>query len=190
MAVNDITDGYALPCGRGLEDLWARLQAGDRLVDQDEHERNCPHCQAAGGSLRMLNEATRQLADEPIAPRPALIDRIMSAVRAEARRGEMVPLPTRGGPIGVSEQAIAVVLRFAADGVPGVRARRCTVRTRSVDEQGSGVIDVELSLALRYGVGPAEQILAEVRARVAAAAAVVVGIRVDTCDLRLEDLYP
>jgi hypothetical protein len=82
------------------------------------------------------------------------------------------------------------VLRFAADGVPGVRARRCTVRTRSVDEQGSGVIDVELSLALRYGVGPAEQILAEVRARVAAAAVVVVGIRVDRCDLRLEDLYP
>ncbi|HEY0807417.1 MAG TPA: hypothetical protein VGD84_20295 [Pseudonocardiaceae bacterium] len=95
MAVNEFTDGYALPCGRRLESIWSRLQVGDGLVDGDEHERTCQHCQAACGSLRMLNEATRQLVDEPAAPSPGLTDRIMSAVWAETRRAEIIPLPTR-----------------------------------------------------------------------------------------------
>jgi uncharacterized alkaline shock family protein YloU len=179
MAVNHAPDDYVLPCDRRLEPIWDRLDAG-----ADSHERTCPHCQDARQSLLVLRAATRQLVDEPVTPPLGLTGRIMSAVRAELRRSDMVALPSTTGRIEVSEQAVAVVLRFAADQVTGVRARRCTVRT-----EADGVIAVELSVALRYGTGPVEDVVAEVRARVIAAAESGIGLRVVTCALLIEDLY-
>jgi hypothetical protein len=187
MAVNHATDVYALPCERLLDDVAAAMQAGQ---PPDEHERNCPHCRMAREGLRALWEATRLLVDEPVEPPPGLTERIMSAVRAEVRRPSMVALPpTELGPVKVSEQAIAVVLRYAADTVDGVRARRCAIRRAGRDEHGMAVLSVELSLALAYGTGPADQVLAAVRRRVAELAGARIGVRIAACDLVLEDVF-
>ncbi|WP_410563198.1 Asp23/Gls24 family envelope stress response protein [Amycolatopsis sp. cmx-4-61] len=174
---------YELPCERDVEQVWERLDAvGAGLAD--EHELTCPHCRAARESLLALREATSELAAEEEAPSPDLFARIMSAVRAEVRRGSMVPLPTpEPGFVEVSEQAVAAVLRYAADTVDGVRARRCRVRT--VD----GGIEVDLTVAVSQRLVAGGEALAKVRERVTAAAAARVGLTLVKLDVFVDDVY-
>ena len=177
MAMNETDQGYLLPCGRDVEAVW------DRLDEIDAHELECPHCLGARESLRALRAATEEMAHDAEEPSRALFGRIMSAVRAEVRRGEVLPVPSdAAGPIHVSGRAIAAVLRFAADTVPGVRARHCQVVAR-ID-----VIDVEMKLAVSY-VNLTVDLVDVVRERVTAAAAARVGVRVNRLDITVEDLY-
>ncbi len=176
MAVEHAT--YLLPCGRDVDQVWQRLDE-----PADEHERTCPHCEGTRASLTVLRGLTHELARETTEPSLDLTGRIMAAVRAEVRRHDLVDLPTElPGGIRVSAQAVAAVLRFAADTVEGVRARRCKVT--GIDDG----ITVELSLAVSYRQF-ARSALDEVRARVHAAADARVGVRLDRLDLILDDLY-
>ncbi|MEU5691781.1 Asp23/Gls24 family envelope stress response protein [Actinosynnema sp. NPDC020468] len=175
-------DGYELPCGRDVEQVWRRLDAVDAGL-ADAHELECPHCRTAGEGLRRLRRVTGELVAEEVAPPAGLSGRIMAAVRAEVRRREMIPLPTdEPGAVEVSDQAVASVLRFAADTVPGVRARRCRVR-RAADG-----IEVRLSVAVSAH-GFAAVRLEDVRARVLAAARSRIGVRPVRLDLVVDDLY-
>jgi hypothetical protein len=175
---------YELPCERDVEQVWERLDAvGAGLAD--EHELTCPHCRVARESLLALREATSELVAEEDAPSPDLFGRIMSAVRAEVRRGSMVPLPTpEPGFVEISEQAVAAVLRYAADTVDSVRARRCRVRTVS-----EGVVEVELTLAVGMRNAVGGEALAKVRERVTAAAAARVGLTLARLDLLVDDVF-
>ena len=195
MAVSQTSEGYTLPCGRDLEELWDRLEAGTAGLP-GSHAQDCPHCQTALSGLTALRSATRALADAPVAVPPRLNGRIMAAVRADVRRTRMLPLPAAslepGGQAEISQQAVAVMLRYAADSVDGVRARRCAVRARAADDAPDGTAgwaDVEMSLVLRYGVSPGEQVLAAVRRAVLAAADARIGLRVARCDLLVEDVW-
>ena len=180
MAMNIASD-YLLPCGRDVEQVWEHLDDVDA-----EHERHCPHCTAARGSLWLLREATTQLVAEEITPPPGLTGRVMAAVRAEVRRRDLLPLPTtEPGAVRISDQVVAVVLRFAADTVPGVRARRCQVTRVEGSEHDVRVV---LSLAVRYPEFTATA-LDEVRERVRAAADGRIGLRLTELELVLEDLY-
>jgi hypothetical protein len=183
MAMTD----YELPCERGVEQVWERLDAvGAGLAD--EHELTCPHCRAARESLLALRAATAELVAEDDVP-PALFGRIMSAVRAEVRRGSMVALPTpEPGFVEISEQAVAAVLRYAADTVDGVRARRCRVRAGTSGGVG-GVVDVELTLAVSLRNVTGGEALALVRERVTAAAAARVGLTLAKLDLLVDDIF-
>jgi hypothetical protein len=186
MAVNQ---GYELPCDRDLELVWERLDiVGEGLAD--EHELTCPHCRTARESLLALREATAELVLETEQPPPDLVGRIMSAVRAEVRRGQMVSLPTtEAGLVEVSEQAVAVVLRYAADAVGGVRARRCRVRTVGLGDAGESLVEVELTLAVSVRAAGGSAMLDLVRTRVSAAAAARVGLRLVKLDLLVDDIY-
>ncbi len=185
MAMNQATGGYVLPCGRDLELVWQHLEIGAK----DDHDLGCRHCDTARGSLQALREATRALAEDDVAPPPDLTSRIMTAVRAEIRRGNTVDLATsEPGQVEVSTRAVAVVLRYAADGVAGVRARRCRIRPVGTDEFGASEVDVELSIAVSHH-STAEHVWNAVRERVSAAAAARVGLRVVRLDLIVDDLY-
>lgn len=189
MAVNGATDAeYRLPCGRDLEAVWDRLDAVEAGLG-DEHETHCPHCTAARESLRALRAATGELIAEPEPPPPDLTSRIMSAVRAEVRRGRALPLatPLPGG-VEISERAVAAVLRFAADSVPGVRARRCRVKPVGTEPDGRTVVDVELAVAVRAGT-PVVGVLPVVRERVCAALDARIGLRAGRLDLVVADVY-
>jgi hypothetical protein len=185
MAVNRANEDYLLPCGRDVEHVWQRLdeiEAGRA----DAHERGCPYCQATRESLTVLRDLTRELAEDTGGPSLDLTGRIMAAVRAEVRRHDLLPLPTsEPGGVRVSAHAVAAVLRFAADGVPGVRARRCRVSTVDSDDLA---MTVEMSLAVSYR-GFARHALDDVRTRVAAAAEARIGVRLERLDLILDDLY-
>ena len=76
---------------------------------------------------------------------------------------------------------------FAADGVPGVRARRCQVSAAAA-ANGEVALTVELGIAVSYGAFAADA-LDVVRERVSAAAASRIGTRVDRLDLTVTDLY-
>jgi len=178
-------DAHLLPCGRGIEDLWTRLDSTG-----DEHERHCPHCRTARTSLHALAEATRAvLADESLTAPPGLHNRIMFAVRAEVRRGQRLPLPAGDlGPIDVSEQAVAAALRFAADTVSGVRARRCRVHNAH-DVAGREALEVRLGIAIAYSPDTSIDVVQAVRDRVVAAAAGQVGLDLLRVDVQVEDVY-
>lgn len=176
--------GYMLPCGRDVETVWERLDAVDTGV-ADTHDLDCEYCSAARYSLLVLREVTGELALEEIGPTLGLTNRIMSAVRAEVRRHRMLALPTsEPGGVRISEQAVAAVLRFAADSVDGVRARRCKITATETD----GAVEVSMSLAVSYRDFAAAAV-DEVRERVRAAAAARVGMTLVRLDLAVEDLY-
>lgn len=190
MAVNSTTDrDYLLPCGRDLEQVWRRLDAVEAGL-ADEHEASCAHCAAARESLRALRTATRELIEDPEAPPPDLFGRIMVAVRAEVRRGRTLDLPTpHPGSVQISEESVAVVLRYAADTVPGVRARGCRVRVAESGPDGERVIAVEMSVAVRMGGSGVAELIPVVRDRVRTAAAARVGLRLGRLDLTVADIY-
>ncbi|ODU27991.1 MAG: hypothetical protein ABT15_07210 [Pseudonocardia sp. SCN 73-27] len=197
MAVNELGDhlrqGHPLPCGRLVEDVFDDLDRG-RI---DDHGRTCVHCATARRSLTTLMEATRALVDDPAEPPPNLLDRIMQAVRAEGRRGEalpLVPIDDTGaavvpdlGPVDISRQAVAAVVRYAADTVDGVRARSCRV---TVDDADVGALRIEMTLSLRYGAGPANELVETVRARIGSALHGQVGVRAGAVDLEIVDVWP
>ncbi|MBW0271820.1 hypothetical protein ATM97_14540 [Nocardia sp. MH4] len=187
MAVTNQTDNdYLLPCGRGLEQVWDRLDA----PDADQHEASCPHCAGARESLLTLRNATRELIDEPDPPPPDLFGRIMSAVRADVRRGRTLSVDTpHPGAVQVSEQAVATVLRFAADTVDGVRARGCRVRSSEPGSDGEQEITVEMTIAVRNGAHAIDTLVAAVRERARAATTARVGVRLGRLDITVVDLY-
>jgi len=139
----------------------------------------------------VLREVTGRLVEHPLEPSVGLTDRIMAAVRAEVRRHDMVPLPSaEAGAVLISEQAAATVLRFAADSVEGVHARRCRITaTPSADDAGGvGAVEVELSVAVSYHSFAGGD-LEVVRERVSAAAAAGIGVRLARLDVIVADLY-
>jgi hypothetical protein len=176
MAVDQTDADYLLPCGRSVDQVWAG--------PADDHSRTCPHCRTTAESLRALRLATDELVTETDEPTIGLTDRIMSAVRADIRRRDMLPLL---GGIEVSEQAVAAVFRFAADGVPGVRARRCRLRVE-LDADAEPVVEAELTLAVSY-LSHSHGAVEVVRERVAAACAARVGFRLGRLDLLVDDIY-
>lgn len=186
MALNSRIGGHPLPCGRLVEDLYDDLDAG-RV---DPHDTSCEHCATARRSLSQLAQATQALVLDTAGPPPALLDRIMQAVHAELRHGPMLPLPTEAGtemgPADISEQAVAAVLRYAADAIAGVEARSC--RVYPVADR-PGLVRVAMSLSLRYRTGPAERLLAEVRSRIATALSGQVGLQPVAVDLEVVDLW-
>ena len=128
-----IAEQSLLGCGRPIDQVWEHVDE-----PPDEHEAHCPDCQRARRSLAKLDEATSALRssdenDPDLAPPPIMKKSIMELARAEVRRGQRLPLlpPARADlppELSISEQAVASVVRFAADGLAGLHARRCTVR--------------------------------------------------------------
>jgi hypothetical protein len=177
MAMNSGTRGYLLPCGRDVEGVW------DGLDSPDEHAVLCPDCRAVRESLLVLREATAELvADDELAPPPGLTSRIMAAVRADVRRWDVVELPGEGPDSArISARAAAAVLRFAADGVPGVLARHCRV----VEGDGGAVVELDIAVEAAE-LTPAT--VERVRERVTAAAGARIGWHTTTLDLTVVDV--
>ncbi|MEV6238689.1 Asp23/Gls24 family envelope stress response protein [Lentzea sp. NPDC051838] len=175
----EVTSDYDLPCGRDVEQVWESIDLSDG------HTRSCPHCAAVRESLLVLRAATEEMAREEVEPPSDLVSRVMSAVRADVRRSDVVPLPG-DGLARVSTRAVAAVLRYAADGVAGVRARRCRVAEAPESTHADPVIEVELDIAITTAVTP--EAFEEVRRRVLAAASARIGVRLARLDLVVSDV--
>jgi hypothetical protein len=170
---------HPLQCGRSVEDVWAELEVG-RI---GEHTPGCPHCTTARASLEQLAEATRELVDDPVEPPPGLFDRILDAVRADLGASRAVPLPVPG--VDISTHALAAVLRYAVDTVPGLRAHRCRVEPIADDPEA---VRVWMSVSMDYHAGRVDA-LDTVRARIRAALSDRIGLDLAGLDLELVDLW-
>lgn len=184
-----MADDPRLSCGRSIDDVWSHIDG-----PPDEHERDCPYCLEARARLLRLSAATADLraaeAVEPaMQPDAGFTASVMTLVRAEVRRGQAIPLQTEPVPgLTISEQAVVGLVWLAADGVPGVRGRRCRVSAvEPGDLDGPTQVDVELSFAVDPGVSiPA--VTAELRTRVVELVDDEAGLLVRRVDLSVEDV--
>lgn len=185
-----MADDTRLSCGRSIDDVWGHLSGAP-----DEHERDCPYCLEARARLLRLSIATAELraaeaADPALQPADSFTTSVMTLVRAEVRRGRTLTLDLDDGPgLTISEQAVVGLVWAAADGVAGVRARRCRVQQVDDEDQtsGPGVVDVDLAVAVRSGTSMAEA-TGELRTRVASLVGSGAGLRVRRVDLSFEDV--
>ncbi|MDX2967888.1 hypothetical protein PWY87_25890 [Kribbella solani] len=188
MAMNSdspVADLHPLPCGRTVEDVWDDLDTEQHGGPANAHLADCAHCQTAKASLEQLAAATALLIDDPVDVPTGLLDRIMTAVRADLNLGRTLPLPTGSAQVEVSVSALASVLRYAVDGVPGIRARRCRI---DLDEDRPDAVRVSMTVALRFGAGQVAA-LDEARDRVAAALQGQVGYTLSSLDFEVVDVW-
>ena len=181
MNPTDRTDLHALDCGRTVEDVWDQLESGA----EDAHLAGCPHCRTARSSLEQLAEATSLLIDDPVEVPSGLLDRIMTAVRADLNLGRTIPLPAGDAQVEVSVHALAAVLRYAVDGVAGIRARQCRVE---LSPDRPDAVRVWMSVALKFGSGQVGE-LEEARARIVLALRGQIGLELDTLDFEVVDVW-
>ncbi|MGW6970398.1 hypothetical protein [Streptomyces sp. NPDC054952] len=112
-----------LPCGRLLGRAWD--QAHDPARAADPHTNHCPYCREAIEGLTSLERATRALRGEEQPDGHSLANKVINAVRAEARLGAMLLFNDAGHDLRIAETAAAKILRRAADTVPGTHAASC-----------------------------------------------------------------
>ena len=187
-----MADDTRLSCGRSIDDVWSHIDAAP-----DAHERYCPYCLEARARLLRLSLATADLraaeaVDPELQPSPGFVASVMGLVRAEVRRGQVIPLGVVEAPgLSISEQAVVVLVWSAADAVPGMRARRC--RVREVDRPdvehplGPTLVDVDLTVAMDPGTSipvASDQLRRSVVGRVDTET----GLQVRSVDLIIEDL--
>ncbi|MBV9012350.1 MAG: phosphoglycerate dehydrogenase [Pseudonocardiales bacterium] len=122
MAVNDTHPQQTialLACGRHAARVWDRAATGRRSAHDRAHDRahdqDCPHCQSVAADQRLLAAAITALAEETLEPPPSLVGQVMSAVLAELRPAQYLPLPTQRGQARIDRVAAARVLRHAVD---------------------------------------------------------------------------
>jgi hypothetical protein len=173
--------GHLLPCGRSVEDVWEEMETGRATA----HSLDCPHCTTVRTSLGELAEATRALIDDPAEPPAGFLDKIMTAVRADLKLGQTVPLPSLTAQVDISTYALAAVLRYVVDGVDGIRAHQCRIQVSPTSPES---VRVWMSVALRFGSGQAAA-LEEARRRVAAALPDRIGLALENLDFEVVDVW-
>lgn len=194
-----VDDQPRLGCGRLVDDVWDHA-----AWPADAHELTCPFCTDARARLVRLSAATEQLkhhdqtnADLQIST--SVKTAIMNIARAEVRRARHIPLeqPPAGqvaSPLLISEQAVAAVVRAAADTVRGVRARRCAVDIDKAallephDPPQPAAIHVNLRIAVSAATIIPEAMV-EVRQEISRLLADRVGLDVTSIHIDVEDLY-
>lgn len=202
MAMNAETGTGRLACGAEALALCEDFDGDATRAGSNRralvHDESCRECAGARASLRRVRTATAVLVEDPAEPPPGLLGSIMSAVRAEFRRGETLPLPRPSpsgapgdevdlGPATVAGAAAAAVARAAADTVPGIRARSCRIGTEGAPE---GTVAVRMSVIVRYPHEESvERLLAAVRDRVRAALADRIGLTAAGIDVEVVDLW-
>ncbi|WP_381552675.1 hypothetical protein [Streptomyces eurythermus] len=170
-----------LPCGRLLSRVWE--QARDAVPAADPHALSCPHCRGAVEGLAAVSAATRALRAEDTGGLHALAARVMGVVRAEVRRGRLLPLAGPGRDARIAERVAAKVLRRAADTVPGARAVTC--RLAPVGD-GTGVrVTMTLAVALDH---PLPERVRQVRRSVLHSAGQDLGLAVTAVDIAVVDV--
>ncbi|MFD9006560.1 hypothetical protein ACFV0T_37390 [Streptomyces sp. NPDC059582] len=174
-------DDEVLPCGRLLSQVWEQAQDDGRAVEP--HTMSCPHCREAVEGLATVNAAAQALRAEDPPGLRALTDRVMDAVRAEARLGRLLPLADPDRDLRIAETAAAQVLRQAADSVPGARAAACKL---APEGQSTGVrVTMTLAVALDR---PLPDLADQVRRTVLHSAGQELGLTVTAVDITVVDV--
>ena len=198
MAVNR-EDERRLACGRKLLPLVDQVAEALPPVEP-EHQRTCPHCQAALGELEDLWRQVRALGrEEIVAPDRIVryvIRRIHEGLAAPPREvplEEVLPRLARHALLetdrGTTRIADSVVARIVDQAVRGRRGVNVAGRPSAMSVAVSGGrVTIRLPLAVRYGVSLAEA-SAAVRASVIEQVEGLTGLAVDEVNISVEDVF-
>lgn len=174
-----------LPCGVELDTLVEQITEGTSPRDPD-HQAHCPYCQTALRGFRQGWNDVQTLAGVPVPIPPGLTMRIMTRVRALARRAAQNIILTSGrGHTQISHQVIAQIARRIALAIPG------TVFASAHPKPGETAdpIRVKLTLRLITTYGPAlHPHAAAVRATLNRRLPNLTGAEIDTIDINFIDI--
>lgn len=174
-----------LPCGVELDSLV------DQITEQTDprdpaHQARCPYCQTALRSFRQGWSDVQTLAGAPVLIPPGLTTRIMTRVRALARRAvQNIILTSARGHTQISHQVIAQTARRVALAIPGV----LFASAQSEPSKPADPIRVQLTLRLITTYGPSLHPLAKViRAALEKRLPRLTGATFDNIDITFTDI--
>jgi uncharacterized alkaline shock family protein YloU len=110
----------ALPCGADVDELIEQAAYG-RAGQLSEHQRGCPHCQAALREFRRVWEPVRGLAAEQLSLPAAIRAAVFMQIRKLTAEAWYTLDLADGGAIRIAARVVATIARDAARQVPGVR---------------------------------------------------------------------
>jgi uncharacterized alkaline shock family protein YloU len=198
----DATSGK-LACGADVDELLEQAADG-KLGEFTEHQRHCPHCQAALAEFGKLWQPVHRLAAEPVTAPAALRSAVTSQVRKLVADVWYTLQLTDRGSIRIAARVVARLARDAARTVPGVRValgRSTHSRIAELVEKATlghrhphaavGVLGrtavVDLALAVRYGE-QVDAVAREVQQRVIAELRDVVGLQDVAVNVTVDDV--
>jgi uncharacterized alkaline shock family protein YloU len=192
-----------LPCGADVDMLLEQVADG-HAHDQDAHQRECVHCQAAIGELSRLWGPVTDLAARPVPAPPGLVAAIMSRIRTLVRDIWYTLEATEIGVVQIAARIVATLARDSARMVPGVlvalgrstrddvgaATERATFRHRH-PHAAAGVLGqtavVDLAVAVTYGV-PVHKVAREVQRHVIATLREQVGLQHVAVNVTVDDV--
>ncbi len=169
-----------LPCGVDVEDLVRQVFEGADPADP-EHQRNCPHCQAALRRIRRAHEDMRGLAAEPVHVPGGILSAVMARIRAKTAL-VTVDVGALGSTL-VTDRLIAEVAQRAALGVDAVE-RAAVI---AAEEDPAGVVGLRVRLIVAYGPSLPE-IADAVRTAVARDVSELTGATPRSIDVSIDDI--
>ncbi len=182
-----------LACGADIDELLE--QAADGHAGQlTEHQRHCPHCQAAFQEFSRVWEPVRRLAAEHVAVPATLKTAVASQIRKLIADVWYTFHLSDAGALSIAAHVVATIAREAARNVPGVRAafgRSAHSTTAGPAENAAGVLGrtavVDLAIAAQYGT-QLDAIAREVQQRAIAELRVKAGLRDVTVNVTIDDV--
>jgi len=156
-----------LACGADVDELIEQVADG-RAAQLTEHQRECPHCQAALREFSLIWAPVRMVAAEPVRLPAAVRSAVLRQIRKLTADVWYTLEMADGGAIRIAARVVARIARDAARQVPGVRvvfgrstesriaglAEAATLQHRH-PHAAAGVLGrtavVDLALAAEYG---------------------------------------
>ncbi len=192
-----------LACGADIDELLE--QAADGHPGQlTEHQRHCPHCQAAFQEFSRLWEPVRRLAAEHVAVPATLKAAVARQIRKLIADVWYTFQLSDTGAIRIAAHVVATIARDAARNVPGVRAafgrsthgtttgpaEKATLRDHH-PHAAAGVLGrtavVDLAIAAQYGT-QLDTIAREVQQRAIAELRAKTGLHDVTVNVTVNDV--
>ena len=109
-----------LACGADIDDLLEQAADG-HTAQLTEHQRHCPHCQAALQEFSRVWAPVRSLAAEHVAVPAALKAAVAGQIRKLIADLWYTLHVTDSGSVRIAARVVATIARNAARNVPGVR---------------------------------------------------------------------
>ncbi|MFP5071168.1 Asp23/Gls24 family envelope stress response protein [Pseudonocardia nantongensis] len=126
-----------LACGRSADQVLDQV-ADDRGADQDEHQKHCPHCQAALAEYGRLWAPLRTLAEEHVSAPDSIIDTALTRIRGSVEHADYGVLDSPEGHTRIAARVVVVTARECAQQTPGVRVALSKHITDRGSASGSG----------------------------------------------------
>ena len=177
--------------GYSIDDLSAYLDSG-RTPRNEAIERNA-ECRSVLASLEHMGRLSRELMESEARESaaddssPAWLRNVLTTISREVRAGRDIPYPgaDERTTLAVTEGAVRSAIRAAGDEIPGVLVTRSRL-DGDLDSPGAP-LRVEVAISVLFG-RPMQAAADAVRASVASALAQHSPLRVDSIDVRVEDV--